>query len=553
MRASESLRSTGVVLLSLLLTFPYPLAPATIVVEAGCSLPDAITAANTDAATGGCPAGAGDDVVKLTADVTLTTVDNVASGPNGLPVVSSTLTVDGQGYSIARDAAAPDFRVLHVGGSGDLVLRNANLDNGSLVGYSDNGSGILNFGKLKLESSSISGSRTKADGGGIFTADDTSLTLVNSTLSGNHAEKFGGGIYSGFGASTALSDSVLAENYGGFDGGGIFSYQGGIVIHGSTISGNTTPLRGGGVFVLYGYDDLTITDSLISNNEAGSTGGGVYSGAGTATLLLNVTLSGNSAGFRGGGLYHSFYVAAELFQTTLSGNSSPTGANIFGDGGGLTLTGTIIGDPVTGTNCGGIGIFDGGGSLDDDGSCPGPGAGGLTGLDPVLADNGGPTLTHALQAGSSAIDHAGACGLLVDQRGFGRDALCDSGAFEFDGALPVGASVGGLDSHQARCINQTAGGSATILGQPSWNCRSAGLAIDGGDRVHQEVRGTSIGVDFTGEIEGIDNARVSCRNQTTGQEVRFALGGDTSWNCGQRGLSFSPTDSISWFVRGVAQ
>jgi hypothetical protein len=59
------------------------------------------------------------------------------------------------------------------------------------------------------------------------------------------------------------------------------------------------------------------------------------------------------------------------------------------------------------------------------------------GLGP-LADNGGPTLTHALQPGSSALDAADAslCPA-TDQRGGARPAGagCDIGAFE------AGASV----------------------------------------------------------------------------------------------------------------
>ncbi len=64
----------------------------------------------------------------------------------------------------------------------------------------------------------------------------------------------------------------------------------------------------------------------------------------------------------------------------------------------------------------------------DDSSCGSPT---LTGLDPVLADNGGPTLTHALLPGSSAIDVT-SCNTSnpFDQRGVPRDSLCDTGAYE---------------------------------------------------------------------------------------------------------------------------
>lgn len=55
-----------------------------------------------------------------------------------------------------------------------------------------------------------------------------------------------------------------------------------------------------------------------------------------------------------------------------------------------------------------------------------------------LSNNGGPTPTHALQDGSPAIDAAGICGLVTDQRGALRDdGLCDSGAYEHAAPLLV--------------------------------------------------------------------------------------------------------------------
>ena len=49
-----------------------------------------------------------------------------------------------------------------------------------------------------------------------------------------------------------------------------------------------------------------------------------------------------------------------------------------------------------------------------------------------LADNGGPTLTHALLPGSPAINAGNnAVCPVTDQRGVARDAACDVGAYEF--------------------------------------------------------------------------------------------------------------------------
>ena len=47
----------------------------------------------------------------------------------------------------------------------------------------------------------------------------------------------------------------------------------------------------------------------------------------------------------------------------------------------------------------------------------------------TLADDGGPTNTHALTPSSPAIGRAASCATL-DQRGFTRAAPCDSGAYE---------------------------------------------------------------------------------------------------------------------------
>ena len=67
---------------------------ADITVDTSCSLPDAITAANTDTATGNCAAGSGADTITLAADITLS---------NALPVINSTLHIEGGRHLITVD------------------------------------------------------------------------------------------------------------------------------------------------------------------------------------------------------------------------------------------------------------------------------------------------------------------------------------------------------------------------------------------------------------------------------------------------------------------
>ena len=142
-----------------------------------CSLVNAITAANTDTATGGCAAGSGADTIELQSDVTLTAVNN---GTNGLPQITSEITIEGNGFTIARGAGAPNFRILQVNASGNLTL-NATTISGGNASF---GGGLDNTGLLTLNNSTVS-NNDAIFGGGIN--NKSLLTLSNSTISGNSA------------------------------------------------------------------------------------------------------------------------------------------------------------------------------------------------------------------------------------------------------------------------------------------------------------------------------------------------------------------------------
>ncbi|MGR8935311.1 MAG: hypothetical protein ACU837_13105, partial [Gammaproteobacteria bacterium] len=100
-----------------------------------CTLTDAITAANTDTATGGCKAGNGTDTLQLSAATyTLKTIDNNTDGPNGLPSVTSAITINGatSGSTIRRSGAAstPSFRLFRIAADGQLTLHRIKIQTG---------------------------------------------------------------------------------------------------------------------------------------------------------------------------------------------------------------------------------------------------------------------------------------------------------------------------------------------------------------------------------------------------------------------------------------
>jgi hypothetical protein len=153
--------------------------------------------------------------------------------------------------------------------------------------------------------------------------------------------------------------------------------------------------RGGAILVDIGRT-LTVTNSTVSGNSA-TKGGGIYNDGGGTATVTNSTISGNSANVNGGGIYIDSGPVT-LRNTIVAGNTA-TSANP-----------DIRGSVAAGSNNNLIGDAGSAGGLAEgtDGNIVGnSGSGTLdinTVLNTTLADNGGPTFTHALPTGSLAID-----------------------------------------------------------------------------------------------------------------------------------------------------
>ncbi|HXF06713.1 MAG TPA: choice-of-anchor Q domain-containing protein, partial [Blastocatellia bacterium] len=325
----------------------------------------------------------------------------------------------------------------------------------------EDGGGIFNDGggTLNITGSMISNNMAGQDGGGILNL-GTFPQLIDSTISQNKANRDGGGIASNGGYIGLIKNSRISENQADQDndesgsGGGISNGNGASVeIENSTISLNTAE-EGGGIFN-FAYNPttskMTIKTSTISGNEAGGPGGGLGN-AGILTIT-NSTISGNKTGDAdGGGIWNDLWGTVNASFVTIADNDAGTS----GQGGGISNDGTvniknsIVGNNAGSTepNCSGT-VTASGRNLATDAatmSCgtmnfdyvASTGTGGLN-LG-VLANNGGPTLTHALGLGSAAIDAVTECTdlqdppelVMTDQRGVSRPqgSLCDAGAYE---------------------------------------------------------------------------------------------------------------------------
>jgi hypothetical protein len=427
-----------------------------IIADGKCSLIEAIVNANADAQThADCLAGSGPDIIVLPRGVqTLATVDNTVYGPTGLPVISSAITIEGNGAKISRKASTPAFRIFAVDGAGDLTLKNVTVSGGTaelgggVFNYDGTvtiqnstisgnksvnaaGAGIFNYGDMTIQDSVISGNKISGDyalGGGIFNYG--TLTIERSTISGNTTNAVlnaGAGI--GNEGTLTIRNSTISGNksLGAYGAGGGIANYGTLTIEKSTISGNLATATeigyGGGIA---NGADLTVENSTISKNTARYAGGGVANDG--TVVLRDSTITGNRVTAKdgyGGGV--DTFGDVTLSRSLISGNKAAAGPEIFVD------TGTVTADDHN--------LFGANGNPGVAGFTPGasdiiPGPGVTTAkILGGLANNGGPTKTHALKLGSPALDAVPlldpAC-VGTDQRGITRPqgSGCDIGAFE---------------------------------------------------------------------------------------------------------------------------
>jgi CSLREA domain-containing protein len=218
----------------------------------------------------------------------------------------------------------------------------------------------------------------------------------------------------------------------------------GLVIEGGVAAGAT---NGGGILNTAGL--LNLSASTVARNTATNWGGGIETRPGAASNLVNSTFSGNSASIDGGGI-DTTGATTTLLNVTVTGNVADADGNGTGQAGGIgnfggttTMRSSLI---AANTDRGGqspdcintaAATFSSLGQTligSTTGCAYAAAAGDVTGVDPrlgPLANNGGPTPTHALLPGSPAINKGAGCAK-GDQRGVPRAAggACDIGAYE---------------------------------------------------------------------------------------------------------------------------
>lgn len=317
-------------------------------------------------------------------------------------------------------------------------------------------------------------------GGGLYTFGAT-VTLIDSLIENNVAD-FGGGVRNAGGGTLTIIDSTIRGNDSAFDGGGIRNAGGATLnLISSTVHGNRAFRFGAGIDNEGGAS--VITNSTISANEAVDEGGGIRNAGGSVSVVYS-TVNGNEAG-SGDGIWTENGATTTIEASIVVGGTS-VGEDIQSEGGADPYL--SAGYNILGTVSPAVTAFNQTGDLVNQ----------VPNLSP-LADNGGPTVTHALLPGSPALDHITAATAnqpAVDQTGETRPqgSGSDAGSFE---AISCVSTTHNVSSQTALntaigCFNAASSGSHVINVQQDItyagplavidNLSAATLSINGGGR-----------------------------------------------------------------------
>ncbi|MES1930672.1 extracellular nuclease [Salinisphaera dokdonensis CL-ES53] len=324
-----------------------------------CTLREAITAANSDTATGGCTAGAAADMIVFGEGVAGSTITLTAGE---LPAITDELTIGMDEMSGATVDANLQSRILT--NQATLTLNGMTLINGMVEGSGDDGANsrsggaILNDagGVLTVNGGAMNNNTSDRAGGAIeevsgAAAGTTAVTLNGVDFSGNDAgmNPGNGGVLHVTGTGDVVVDGGTFDGNTAVEGGALWNNGGTMSVTGAMFTANTatggtadagddTAQGGGALFGNTAGGTLDVADSTFDGNSAMgdvSSGGAIFVNNGAILLLSNSTLTNNTANRAGGAIELRGGSSATLEQVDAEMNTANTTAGGGGGNGGV--------------------------------------------------------------------------------------------------------------------------------------------------------------------------------------------------------------------------
>ncbi|MEA2374286.1 MAG: hypothetical protein QOD53_749, partial [Thermoleophilaceae bacterium] len=315
--------------------------------DAGCSLREAIVAANTAPSDDTVVVPAGNYVLTRTGSGENNgLVGDLDVKPNGK------LTIVGAGARTTVIDANQIDRVIDVLDDSVMDVSGVTITGGFAPGQFGGGVSVSGGGSSTLTTVTVTDAAVvgnEADqGGGLENDRSADLTLTRTTVSGNKADKTGGGIQNVPVVGTAtlhVTNSTISDNTqssptdpSSFEyGGGGITNVGAVFLDHVTMTGNKAAAIGGGIQQNSGT--VTVKNSIVSSNSASS--------AGTANCDSPVASNGfNLEQGATCGFTQATDVSGDPKLGSLANNGGPTQTNALGSGSAALDVADPIGCPA---------------------------------------------------------------------------------------------------------------------------------------------------------------------------------------------------------------
>lgn len=436
------------------------------------------------------------DTPVLTLTNTNITGSTAASFGGGVVVANkATLNMTGGALSNSTSATAGGL-YLQFGGIASIT--NVVLANNKAT--AGNGGAILASGGLTLTGSQltgnsavpVSGNNQTGTGGALHVgktvATDTPNAVVDSTTFRSNSAWLGGAVGVNSGSTLTLRNgSLLDQNTASNSGGGLYN-AGATTIAATTFTANTGAIAGGAVYdgsvVAADAPTLATTDAIISGNSAGLLGGGISVVAKAALTMNGGSITGNSAP-TGGGLSVNADGTAVLNSTSLTGNQATGAIANTGFGGAIVSAGLVtVNDASISNNkampaSGQLGTTGFGGGIYSGSNAPGP-QGVKVALRRVLLSGNSANSGSAIYAAAPTITSLRDSTVTGNTAGPGAGAIVALGAMSLAGDT-INANTAPVATNSIGGVYVFAPSSAAgtiIYGNSNGNC--FGAPADGG-------------------------------------------------------------------------
>ncbi|MDR1229939.1 MAG: hypothetical protein LBK61_00915 [Spirochaetaceae bacterium] len=287
----------------------------------------------------GRSAGKNGSVLEITGGAKIKFANIKVNGRNG-SVYNRAIKIDGAGSEATLEQGA----VL----TGELVA----TDGAEIISdltLNGNGVWVTNSGTLTIAEGEVAGCQGAVSVGAVFANAGGSVSMAGGWIRGNTAYR-GGGVAVYQNAAFTMTGGEISGNTGISGGGGIYAFGDNTysdkrptldLKDGKILSNHAS--TGGGVYILYEINKFTITNVVISNNNATTdNGGGINITNSKAGGIVKMSMTGgrisdNTASSRGGGIYVTGTGIITMKDGHISGNKA------FGDSGGKGGGGVFVG------------------------------------------------------------------------------------------------------------------------------------------------------------------------------------------------------------------